>query len=181
MRWKNGGGITYQVASPPESAGLADFDWRISFAEIDAGGPFSAFAGVDRVLVLVDGASMVLRIDGTRHALEPLQPLAFAGESATVCELPAGPTRDLNVMVRRGRLQARVEVERLEAAAGVPADGSDPLILVVLAGPLEVIDLDGTRARLESRDALASTGAPVLTVEGPGVVAVVRLVPTPQT
>jgi environmental stress-induced protein Ves len=42
MQWKNGGGETAEIAVSPDSAGLDDFDWRISMATGQAsGGPFS--------------------------------------------------------------------------------------------------------------------------------------------
>ncbi|WP_210147850.1 HutD family protein [Aromatoleum petrolei] len=32
MLWKNGGGVTLEVALQPAGAGLTDFDWRVSSA-----------------------------------------------------------------------------------------------------------------------------------------------------
>ena len=113
--WKNGGGTTAQVAGAPGGASLDDFDWRISIADVRDGGPFSTFDGVQRVIVLLDGPAMDLDVDGTAHRLLPHQPFAFAGESDTVCTLPAGPTRDLNVMTRRSRFRATVTIRTLAA------------------------------------------------------------------
>jgi environmental stress-induced protein Ves len=67
MPWKNGGGQTTEIAVSA-GASLADFDWRVSIAEINADGPFSAFAGVDRTLVLLSGAGV--RLTGTTHMAE---------------------------------------------------------------------------------------------------------------
>jgi hypothetical protein len=53
--WKNGGGVTREVAAYPPGAGLADFAWRVSFAEVGEGGPFSVFEGADRIITLVAG------------------------------------------------------------------------------------------------------------------------------
>ncbi|HEY3949962.1 HutD family protein, partial [Phenylobacterium sp.] len=39
--WKNGGGLTWPVAVSPEGAGLDGFDWRLSLALVESGGPFS--------------------------------------------------------------------------------------------------------------------------------------------
>ena len=56
--WKNGGGVTREILrSPPESTA---FDWRLSLATIDLPGPFSAFEGYHRTLVLVRGAGVEL-------------------------------------------------------------------------------------------------------------------------
>ena len=47
--WRNGGGVTRELASSPE--GVDDFDWRVSIAEVTASGDFSRFPGVDRTIV----------------------------------------------------------------------------------------------------------------------------------
>lgn len=36
-----------------------DFIWRISMARVEQPGPFSAFPGVDRVLAVLEGESLV--------------------------------------------------------------------------------------------------------------------------
>jgi environmental stress-induced protein Ves len=180
MRWKNGRGTTHEVATSPDGSDTTDFDWRISFADVDTDGPFSSFAGIDRVIVLVNGKQMVLTIDGRRYTLEPRQPLGFAGESCTTCHLPAGRTRDLNVMTRRGRILANVEVRTL-APEGVFAAGvADQLVLVALNGELAITSSDGEQSNLEPRDVLRSLGGATLTVTGPGTVAVVRLTTDPR-
>src|SRR5664279_5065723 len=84
--WRNGGGITYEIAVGPETGTVQDFDWRVSVAQIDAPGPFSTFAGVDRIIALIDGPALHLTVDGARHDLALLDLLAFAGESETVCD-----------------------------------------------------------------------------------------------
>ena len=175
MRWKNGCGTTHEVATSLNGSDTTDFDWRISFADVDADVPFSSFAGIDRVIVVVEGQQMVLTIDGRRYALEPHQPLGFAGESCTTCHLPAGPTRDLNVMTRRGRVLASVEVRTLAPEGVFPSGAADPLLLVALTGELAITSSDGEQSSLERHDVLRSLGGATLTVKGPGTVAVVRL------
>ena len=64
MRWKNGGGETAEIAVSPDSAGLDDFDWRVSMATVEAGGPFSMFAGVDRTLSILEGEGILLVVEG---------------------------------------------------------------------------------------------------------------------
>ncbi|MBM7325185.1 HutD family protein, partial [Agrobacterium sp. S2] len=48
MPWKNGGGVTTEIIVHPAKASMADFDWRISMANVAQDGPFSIFPGVDR-------------------------------------------------------------------------------------------------------------------------------------
>jgi hypothetical protein len=120
MPWKDGGGHTAEIAAHPTGATLATFDWRVSIADVTADGPFSRFAGVDRIIVLVSGAGM--RLAGGAHDAElraVYEPYAFSGDDALTCSLIAGPVRDFNLMLRRGRTQGRVVVVR-DAAARIP-------------------------------------------------------------
>jgi len=50
--WKNGGGVTREVAAFPEGAALDAFVWRVSVADVAQAGPFSRFAGIDRTLAV---------------------------------------------------------------------------------------------------------------------------------
>ena len=117
--WKNGGGHTLEIASEPPGAGTTAFAWRVSVADIERDGPFSAFPGVDRTLVLIEGNGMRLASGSdsldVRAAYEPVR---FPGESAPDCALVDGPTRDFNLMVRRGTVRGDVVVVR-EAACDV--------------------------------------------------------------
>lgn len=112
QRWKNGAGTTREIAVEPTRAGTADFEWRLSLAEVEHDAPFSAFPGVDRCIVLLRGAGMALQPDdgAAAHELRPLQPWSFAGERAIAARLRAGPCSDFNVMTRRGRWRADVRV-----------------------------------------------------------------------
>ena len=105
-RWKNGLGWTREILRVP--AGSEDWDWRLSIAEVDKDGPFSAFPGVERELVLLSGEGMRLRFqDGEQiELLPPHDRLRFAGERAIDAELISGPTHDFNLMWKRDRIEA---------------------------------------------------------------------------
>lgn len=110
--WKNGGGVTREIAAYPVGASLDTFVWRVSVADVEQPGPFSRFAGVDRTLVLLAGEGMrLVESDGTAHALmEPLSVVRFDGDAALDARLVGGPTRDFNLMVRRDRASAELRV-----------------------------------------------------------------------
>lgn len=179
--WRNGGGVTREVARyPAEPDRLADFDWRVSLAEVERDGPFSAFADVDRVIVLVDGAAMTLTVDGVRHQLRRHQPFAFDGGRPTSVHLPAGPTRDLNVMTARGRFRATVDVLEVGPGGPVVVRPGDPLLLVPLSGPVTVTSPSSPTgptdpvAELGALDALEWSGPGSVQLSGAGSVVAVR-------
>jgi hypothetical protein len=137
--WKNGGGLTREIAVMPPGAGLAGFTWRVSIAEIAQDGPFSAFPGIDRQILLLSGAGVRLQAKTERmdHLLnEPLVPFAFAGEAAITASLLDGPSQDLNVMTRRGVMRAEVEIARcdLSRLGGLYVDACDGLVLLAAQG-----------------------------------------------
>ncbi len=99
--WRNGGGSTRELLCWPSAD---TWTVRISLADIDADGPFSAFAGVERWFVVVEGAGVALRFaEGRREVRAGDAPLRFDGSAAPGCSLLDGPTRDLNLMLRASR------------------------------------------------------------------------------
>jgi uncharacterized protein len=113
MPWKNGGGETSEIAAHPPGSTIETFAWRVSIAKVDRDGPFSRFSGIDRTIVLLDGAGMRLRgstCDATLRTL--FEPYAFDGDDALACTLVAGTIHDFNVMFRRGRASGSVSVVR---------------------------------------------------------------------
>lgn len=126
--WKNGLGRTREIAVHPSSAGSGDFVWRVSVAEVDSAAPFSRFPGIDRHIVLLNGAGFTMRMDdGQDHALTtPLTPFAFAGERGVDISLASGATQDFNLMLRRS--QARGRVIPWLTAGERPPDASTVLV-----------------------------------------------------
>lgn len=101
--WKNGGGTTAEIAAHPPDAGLNDFDWRVSVADVRTGGPFSRFDGIDRKLALLKGAlSLTIEGRGTIALTPDSPPLEFPGDVKTDAVLTSDAAQDLNVMTRRG-------------------------------------------------------------------------------
>jgi environmental stress-induced protein Ves len=121
MAWKNGLGWTNEVAREPADE-AEEFAWRVSVAEVDADCEFSRFVGIDRSILVLAGAGMELRIgEDTRMVVAGGPALAFAGEDGAGGRLLAGPTRDFNVMTRRGvytHTLERVRVDGQVEAAG---------------------------------------------------------------
>ena len=106
-RWRNGMGWTREILRLPEQG---DWQLRLSIAEIEQDAAFSAFPGVERELVLLQGEGLRLRFaDGRcQTLLPPFQRLRFAGEDEISGELVDGVTRDFNLMWRRDALNAEL-------------------------------------------------------------------------
>ncbi len=111
--WKNGGGSTQELVCWPPGAGMDGFEWRVSVATIATPGPFSAFPGVDRQIMLLagDGVHLSSGAGGWEHTLDqPGAPLAFAGEAPVDCRMLGGASTDFNLMVRRGAWRGALQV-----------------------------------------------------------------------
>lgn len=134
--WKNGGGLTREVAAGPPGAGLDDFDWRISLAEVREPGPFSRFDGIERGFAVLDGR-LRLAVDGQAPVtLIPGDPLhVFPGEAGCFAIPLDGPTYDLNIMTRRGRARAHAVRMVVESRASL-AMTTDLVVLVATQGVL---------------------------------------------
>ncbi|MFD7105585.1 HutD/Ves family protein [Streptomyces celluloflavus] len=164
VAWRNGGGVTREVAVHPPGAGWDAFDWRVSLAEVTADGPYSPLPGVRRILTVVAGAGTELTVAGTtRLRADRYRPLAFPGGAATAGRLLDGPVVNLNVMLREGRARATVEMVRGSrrvaagpgsgAGTGSGADGGRSAGQGVLV------------MALEGRTRLSAPGEPVVTLE----------------
>jgi environmental stress-induced protein Ves len=166
--WRNGGGVTAEIAIEPEGSGVdAKFMWRLSLARIDKSGPFSAFDGYDRTIALVSGSGMVLNFGarGSARVDRMLQPLAFSGEWAPECDLIGGPTEDFNVMTDRARIRHRVE--KLEASPGPRPLTLAPTLAVFAPSGADLV-IDGQALKLDARDTVIADGAEAATLRSRG-------------
>jgi uncharacterized protein len=118
-------------------------------AKVAGDGPFSAFPGIDRTLAILEGAGIVLSVEGTepRQLTLASAPHAFPADAPTSAMLIDGTVLDFNVMSRREKIEHAVE--RSDAAKDSPA-GSTRLILCS-RGILD-ITIDGKTERLTRRD-----------------------------
>ncbi|AVS76388.1 histidine utilization protein HutD [Paracidovorax cattleyae] len=129
--WKNGGGATREIVCWPPGAGMDGFGWRVSAATIDRAGPFSAYPGIQRQIMLLDGDGVHLRAQGIDHRLdEPWQPWSFDGGAPLDCTPLGGRSTDFNLMLRRGAWQGAIEVVSDDVRPGSTPAG----VCLVLAG-----------------------------------------------
>lgn len=99
MRWLNGGGWTSEIIAWPQPD---NWEWRLSVADIEQGGPFSVVPDVDRTIALLHGNGFSLTVNErpTVTITRPYEPFDFSGDEPTNCSLLDGPVQDLNLMVR---------------------------------------------------------------------------------
>ena len=110
--WKNDGGVTREIATGVSLDSKVEWGWRFSIANVDQGGPFSLFPGIDRFIAVIDGDGMdLVRDNGSTIALDPFQPVAFSGDDILVGHLRDGPVRDLNVMVQRNDFESTLDIQ----------------------------------------------------------------------
>jgi uncharacterized protein len=129
--WRNGGGVTRELFAWPSTL---DWQVRVSVADIERDGPFSALPDVERWFAVVQGGGVALRFGGRREALgTDSGPLRFRGSEPPRCELLGGATRALNLMVRRRA--GRASMRRLDGGAWTD---QAPLRAVFAAGALHL-------------------------------------------
>jgi environmental stress-induced protein Ves len=172
MPWKNGGGVTTQLAIHPAGAGLHDFGWRISMARVGQSGPFSQFPGVDRSLAIVEGAGLALSMPGCFLARvdEASMPYAFPGEWHIDSTLVDGPVTDFNVMTRQNGWAHKLERVRLDR--NVVLQGAEDVFIYCAQGQARANDV-----ALATGDALQTGPCTALDLraDAPGLLYLVRL------
>lgn len=160
MPWKNGAGSTLEIAR--DGDGLEAFAWRLSIADVAQPGPFSAFAGYQRIITVLRGEGMQLEVDG--HLSRPLQAFdayAFSGDSHVQCSLLGGAIRDFNLIYSAERCSARLQ---WMAAGESSVCTSAATVLVFSAGDGLRVDVDGGDVELGRYDCLHGSGGGLQTL-----------------
>jgi len=123
MPWRNGLGTTTELFVHPAGGSLeTGFLLRVSRAPVVADGPFSAFPGIDRSLLLLEGGGLALDHGphGAQVLARPLEPVRFSGDWPTTGRLLGGACLDFGVMSRREGCSHELRVV-------VPGPGGAPL------------------------------------------------------
>lgn len=107
--WKNGGGITRNIAKGLTTDQVA---WTISRADVAQDGPFSDFAGMIRILTVVSGGDMTLVCPEGPMSATLWAPVRFDGGLSVSSRLTSGPLTDLNLMFNPRHCDGAVKVLR---------------------------------------------------------------------
>lgn len=175
--WKNGGGLTREILKVP--SGATAFDWRLSLASITAPGPFSAFDGYDRTLVLVrgDGVELDFGPRGRSTLRAPGESIDFDGAWPAHCTLLGDPSTDLNLIVSRARAEAQTRILRPAAPELIRTSGWEQTLVCCISGSAQIENAAGEVAALYPVDvARCDPGDGVLTCGPHGPDPVVLLV-----
>lgn len=173
-RWKNDGGWTTELARRDDESG--GFLWRVSIAEIERDGPFSAFPGIERDLLLLEGSGIELDIGDApaRRLSRRFERVHFAGEAEVYCRLLAGATRDFNVMARRDAVVAEVAARPLVGSMLLFPEAGAEWLVHVHAGSLHLRrDTAAVDAAAGDSLRLQDDGGRII-LEGSGEVVIVK-------
>jgi len=155
VAWKNGGGLTREIAAHPPGSDLNTFEWRVSLAQVRSPGAFSCFPGVQRQLAVLEGVLSLSIAGAAAIEVSPESaPITFAGD-VPVQGTPSGAVTDLNVMTRRGRCSA--QLTRRTAAAAAPLTLAAGTTLIVALSPL-ILRVNGAHWDLSRLDAARLEG-----------------------
>ncbi|MEV7663376.1 HutD family protein [Paenarthrobacter sp. NPDC089316] len=186
--WRNGGGVTRELASHPKAASAQDgaWDWRVSIADVSKAGDFSVFPGMERVITIIDGELLLLTVDGSEHPLEKYRPFRFSGEAASSATLPTGDIRDLNVIAREGAFKGYTSIVEISKKRAHPVFEGQLAVLLegkatVAPGAAEESDgdqpatSDAEPVELSRYDTVVGSDTRSPEISGRGFVAVISI------
>lgn len=150
MPWRNGKGVTAEIAREP--AEPAPFDWRLSLATLEQDGAFSHYPEYQRIVVLVEGAGFTLDIAGepSQQLSSPGAAAIFPGDATVHCRLHDGPCRDLSLMVRIPGAVLAAQVLAPAPDVSLPLPVGVGRAVFALTGQVEVVSTgaDGAQQRI---------------------------------
>ncbi len=133
--WKNGQGITREIAKEPSGAG---FVWRLSVADVAGDGPFSQFDGMRRILTVVDGNGMELEGQNRTFHADLGVPVEFDGALDITSRLKGGPLRDLNLIFNPQQCSGEVRLLKGAVRLKLLPGEKQVLALYCMAGAVEL-------------------------------------------
>lgn len=171
MPWKNGLGTTREIYCERQDDRMI---WRLSLALVSADGPFSNFAGLERILTVVKGKGLRLVGEEKTYVARPFEPVHFSGGEKITGLCDSTPIEDFNLIYDPEAVAAEVRVTEHPAGllADVPAGAT--VIVHVFSGEISL----GSNAILKSEDTcILSDTNPEIEVSDGARCAVVTLIP----
>ena len=177
LRWRNDAGWTRELHLQPAVEAAADWDWRLSIAEIERRAAFSSFPGMTRELLLLQGG-LELCFDDSEPtcALKPFDRRRFDGEASVSGDPGQERALACNLIWRRGGLTVDTWQRPLVGNLLCAVAPGQTWVIVVLSGH--------ARLQREREPELGPMDAAILTtgdqtrqvfVEGAGQLLLARL------
>ncbi|PVZ20662.1 MULTISPECIES: HutD family protein [unclassified Pseudomonas] len=179
MPWRNGLGTTLEIA---RDTAADDWGWRVSLADVAQSGAFSPFAGMTRIISVIQGPGMRLDVGGVLSpALHRWEAFTFSGDAQVHCQLIGGPIRDFNLIYRADRYRA--SLDWLQVKGQLQLKDSQATMLFCADGALS---LEGDRQNMAvgTLDAVliqGSNGPVSFCLEGNAQVCLISLQPIRAT
>lgn len=122
--WKNGGGVTIDIAGEGGENGWADVVWRYGRTAILTPAPFSDLTGFERLQIVIRGSGLVLETpDGEIDLRVAFRPARYDGGTPIVSRLENGTVEVVNLIADRSRAAIDLRVgtagERFKALPGI--------------------------------------------------------------
>lgn len=178
--WKNGLGMTREIAMEMSTTLAAGFRFRLSRANIDAQAPFSRYPGVRRWLLLARGGALELRFGGRPgRQLERVGDIcSFSGDDDVEGVPLDGPSEDFNLMLADPELDAELLVRPMVGSMVLHQPAQTWLFFHLLEGHATV---QGEAVVLASGDTLAAEPATTdriaARLDGGGTALIIRIAP----
>ena len=169
MPWKNGLGTTREICSKRLGSRMA---WRLSLAQVDADGAFSEFAGMERILTVVQGQGMRLVSPDQEYQARPFQPVAFSGGTQITGYCDSTPIENFNLIFDPALIDAQVRIADCSGPVDLAGRSVATTIIHVLQG--QIVVADGSVLLAEDTCVL-TTHVPTLTAHPDTRCAIVRL------
>ena len=110
MPWKNGLGVTCELARQSIDGSDSDFLWRVSVADVSEDGPFSPYPEHMRIISTLTGSGIRLDVDGKISPdIGQYDLFSFSGASAVSSTLLDGSIKDFNVIYKPAGCSVRVQ------------------------------------------------------------------------
>jgi environmental stress-induced protein Ves len=151
--WKNGLGVTTQLAIHPLDATADAFEWRVSVARLTGSAAFSRFDGVERCLAMLQGEMTLVR-EGQPPVTMTTEspPVFFSGTVPAEGRVESGSAFDLNLMYRPVRWRAGMHRLKSTSRTRIRAKAISLLCSIVRAR----VEVEGDLHELKPFDLLCT-------------------------
>ena len=137
MPWKNGKGITHEIAKSCDENGII---WRLSLAKITQDGPFSTFPNLSRISIVISGEGMRLIETNTDAKVLALlhKPTLFSGDQPIEAQLINGPVQNFNIIYDPTKTKSTVHILKGPESNKLSTKNGKKIAIYCLSGTLTI-------------------------------------------